>query len=150
MGVLNCWPKLTQPKAKAAIHDIWQAKTKDDEDYAFDQFIKTYELKYPKAMLCLHRDGTEPMAFFDFPAHHWQSIRISDPVESAFATLRHRSKRSKGGLSSAGVLQAVTKLGQCAAQIWRSLRGYDYLAKVITGATFKGGTETTKPDQIAA
>ncbi|ESS15220.1 Transposase, Mutator family [Betaproteobacteria bacterium MOLA814] len=101
-------------------------------------------------MLCLHRDGTEPMAFFDFPVHHWQSIRTSDPVESAFAMLRQRSKRFKGGLSSAGVLQTVTKLGQCAAQIWRILRGYDYLAKVITGATFKGETETTKPDQIAA
>jgi hypothetical protein len=104
MNVLNCLPKLSQPKAKAAIHNIWQAETKEDAEKAFDLFIKTYEAKYPKATLCLQKDRTELMAFFDFPAQHWQSIRTSNPIESAFATIRHRTKRSKGCLSRDGML----------------------------------------------
>ena len=71
MNVLNCLPKLSQPKAKAALHDIWQAETKDDADKAFDLFIKTYEPKYPKVALCLQKKRDELMAFFDFPAQHW-------------------------------------------------------------------------------
>ena len=80
MNVLNCLPKLSQPKAKVAIHDIWQAETKDDAIKAFDLFVKTYEAKYPKATLCLQKDREELMAFFDFPAQHWQSIRTSNPI----------------------------------------------------------------------
>ena len=148
--VHNCLPTLSQPKAKAAIHDIWQAETKADAQKAFDLFIKTYEPKYPKAALCLQQDREELMAFFDFPAQHWQSIRTSNPIESAFATIRHRTKRSKGCLSRDGMLHRRCKLGQGAEQNWRKLRGFDYLAKVITGVMFKDGIETTKPDQLAA
>ena len=143
MNVLNCLPKLSQPKAKAALHDIWQAETKVDADKAFDLFIKTYEPKYPKATLCLQKDREELMAFFDFPAQHWQSIRTSNPIESAFATIRHRTKRSKGCLSRDGMLHMMFKLGQCAEQNWMELRGFDYLAKVnydksqtVWGVTF--------------
>ena len=150
MNVLNCLPKLSQPKAKNAIHNIWQAETKDDAEKAFDLFIKTYEPKYPKAALCLQKDREELMAFFDFPAQHWQSIRTSNPIESAFATIRHRTKRSKGCLTRDGMLHMMFKLGQCAEQNWRKLRGFDYLAKVITGVTFKDGIEATNLDQIAA
>jgi len=150
MNVLNCLPKLSQPKAKTAIHNIWQAETKVDAEKAFDLFIETYEPKYPKAALCLQKDREELMAFFDFPAQHWQSIRTSNPIESAFATIRHRTKRSKGCLSRDGMLHMMFKLGQCAEQNWRKLRGFDYLAKVITGVTFKDGIEATKPNQIAA
>jgi len=150
MNVLNCLPALSQPKAKAALHDIWQAETKDDAEKAFDLFIKTYEPKYPKAALCLQKDRDDLMAFFDFPAQHWQSIRTSNPIESAFATIRHRTKRSKGCLSRDGMLHMMFKLGQCAEQNWRKLRGFDYLAKVITGVKFKDGIETTQNNQIAA
>lgn len=150
MNVLNCLPKLSQPKAKAALHDIWQAETKEDADKAFDLFIKTYEPKYPKAALCLQKDRAELMAFFSFPAQHWQSVRTSNPIESAFATIRHRTKRSKGCLTRDGMLHMIFKLGQCAEQNWRKLRGFDYLAKVITGVKFKDGIETTQNDQIAA
>ncbi|PIL20033.1 hypothetical protein P775_11485 [Puniceibacterium antarcticum] len=106
--------------------------------------------KYPKAALCLQKDREELMAFFDFPAQHWQSIRTSNPIESAFATIRHRTKRSKGCLSHDGMLHMIFKLGQCAEQNWRKLRGFDYLAKVITGVAFKDGVETTEQGQIAA
>jgi transposase-like protein len=150
MNVLNCLPKLSQPKAKAAIHNIWQAETKKDAEKAFDLFINIYEPKYPKAALCLQKDREELMAFFDFPAQHWQSIRTSNPIESAFATIRHRTKRSKGCLSRDGMLHMMFKLGQCAEQNWRKLRGFDYLAKVITGVAFKDGIETTETGQIAA
>jgi len=150
MNVLNCLPKLSQPKAKAALHDIWQAETKADAEKAFDLFVKIYEPKYPKAALCLQKDRDELMAFFDFPAQHWQSIRTSNPIESAFATIRHRTKRSKGCLTKDGMLHMMFKLGQCAEQNWRKLRGFDYLAKVIEGITFKDGIETTKSNQIAA
>jgi transposase-like protein len=143
-------PKLSQPKAKAAIHNIWQAETKADAEKAFDLFIETYEPKYPKAALCLQKDRTELMAFFDFPARHWQSIRTSNPIESAFATIRYRTKRSKGCLSRDGMLHMMFKLGTCAEQNWRKLRGFDYLAKVITGVTFREGIEATNPSQTAA
>jgi putative transposase len=90
------------------------------------------------------------MAFFDVPARHGQGIRTRYPMESASATIRHRTKRSKGCLSRDGMLHMKLKPGHCAEQNWRKLRGFDYLAKVITGVTFKDGIETTNPDQIAA
>jgi|TARA_R110002126_G_C10355955_1_gene492118 putative transposase len=143
-------PKLSQPKAKSALHNIWQAETKEDADKAFDLFVKTYEHKYPKAALSLQKDRDELMAFFNFPAQHWQSIRTSNPIESAFATIRHRTKRSKGCLNRDGMLHMMFKLGKCAEENWRKLRGFDYLAKVITGVKFKDGIETTEKGQIAA
>lgn len=150
MNVLNCLPKLTQPKAKQALHDIWQAETKADAHKAFDVFIDTYEAKYPKATLCLHKDRDELLAFYDFPAQHWQSIRTSNPIESTFATIRHRTKRSKGCLTRSGMLHMMFKLSQCAETNWRRLRGFNYLAKVITGVKFKDGIEVTDIDQVAA
>jgi len=150
MNVLNCLPKSAQPKAKQALHNIWQAETQVDAQKAFDLFIKTYEPKYPKAALCLQKDHEELMAFYHFPAQHWQSIRTSNPIESTFGTIRHRTKRSKGCLSRDGMLQMMFKLGQCAEKKWRKLRGFDYLAKVVTGVKFKDGIEVTADDQVAA
>ena len=150
MNVLNCLPKSSQAKAKQALHNIWQAETKDNAEKAFDLFLNTYEPKYPKATLCLQKDHEELMAFYDFPAQHWQSIRTSNPIESTFGTIRHRTKRSKGCLSRDGMLHMMFKLGQCAQKKWRRLRGFDYLAKVITGVKFKDGIEVTEVDQAAA
>jgi transposase-like protein len=150
MNVLNCLPKSGQAKAKQALHAIWQAATKTDAEKAFDLFIKTYEPKYPKAAICLQKDREELMAFYDFPAQHWQSIRTSNPIESTFGTIRHRTKRSKGCLSRDGMLHMMFKLGQCAEKKWRRLRGFDYLAKVVTGIKFKDGVEVIAVDQVAA
>mgnify|MGYP003979622335 FL=1 len=149
-NVLNCLPKASQPKAKQALHQIWQAETEVDAEKAFDLFIDTYEQKYPKATICLQKDRDELMAFFDFPAEHWQSIRTSNPIESAFATIRHRTKRSKGCLSRDGMLHMMFKLGQCAEKKWRRLRGFNSLGKVITGIEFKDGIEVMQNDQVAA
>ena len=119
MNVLNCLPKSGQAKAKQALHNIWQAETFAAAEKAFDRFIKTYEPKYPQAALCLQKDHDELMAFYDFPAQHWQSIRTSDPIESTFGTIRHRTKRSKGCLSRDGMLHMMFKLSQCAEKKWR-------------------------------
>ena len=150
MNVLNCLPKSVQPNAKRALHEIWQAETRDDAEKAFDLFLKTYEPKYPKAAICLQKDREELMAFYDFPAQHWQSIRTSNPIESTFGTIRHRTRRSKGCLSRDGMLHMMFKLGMCAEKKWRRLRGFDYLAKVVTGIKFKDGVEVTTDDQAAA
>jgi len=150
MNVLNCLPKSAQAKAKDSLHDIWQAETKADAEKAFDLFVKMYEPKYPKAAICLQKDRDEMLAFYDFPAQHWQSIRTSNPIESTFGTIRHRTRRSKGCLSRDGMLHMMFKLGQCAEKKWRRLRGFDYLTKVITGVKFKDGVEVTEIDLAAA
>ena len=150
MNVLNCLPKSAQAKAKDSLHDIWQAETKADAEKAFDLFVKMYEPKYPKAAICLQKDRDEMLAFYDFPAQHWQSIRTSNPIESTFGTIRHRTRRSKGCLSRDGMLHMMFKLGQCAEKKWRRLRGFDCLTKVITGVKFKDGVEVTELDLVAA
>ena len=149
-NVLNYLPKSSQTKAKQALHEIWQAATQSDANKAFDLFIHTYEDKYPKATLCLQKDREELLAFYDFPAPHWQSIRTSNPIESTFGTIRHRTKRAKGCLTRDGMLHMMFKLGQCAQGKWRKLRGFNYLAKVIEGIQFKDGIEVISDDQIAA
>lgn len=149
-NVLNKMPKSAQPKAKQALHEIWMAETKKDAESAFDLFIKTYEDKYPGTTQCLLKDQDELLTFYDFPAAHWKSIRTTNPIESMFATVRHRTKRSKGCLSRTTMLHMMFKLGQCAQKRWHRLRGFDHLAKVIEGVKFKDGVEVEKADQVAA
>lgn len=112
--------------------------------------IQTFEPKYPKAVLTLQKDRDELMAFYDFPAQHWQSLRTTNPIESTFGTIRHRAKRSKDCLSRDDMLHMMYKLGICAQKNWRRQRGFDYLAKVITGENFKDGIEVTESNQAAA
>jgi len=149
-NVLNALPKSLQAKGKEAIQDIWQADTRENSEKAFDLFIKTFEAKYPKATLCLQKDRDELLAFYDFPAQHWQSLRTSNPIESTFGTIRHRTKRSKGCLSRNGMLHLMFKLSQCAEKNWRKLRGFNDLPKVIEGVPFKDGIEIIQPQKIAA
>lgn len=149
-NVLNKLPKSIQPKAKKALHEIWMAESQQDAEAAFDLFVRTYEDKYPAAVQCLLKDQDELLTFYDFPAKHWTSIRTTNPIESTFATIRHRTKRSKGCLSSTGMLHMMFKLGQCAQKRWHRLRGFDHLAKVIRGVKFKDGIEVTNANQVAA
>lgn len=90
------------------------------------------------------------MAFYDFPAQHWQSLRTTNPIESTFGTIRHRTKRSKGCLTRDGMLHMIFKLGECAEKNWRKQRGFNYLAKVVQGIKFRDGEEVTTADQDAA
>lgn len=149
-NVLNRVPKSVQPKMKQSLYDIWQAETKQNAEQAFDQFAALYDAKYPKAVECLYRDRHELLTFYDFPALHWQSIRTTNPIESTFATIRHRTTRAKGCLSRDGLLHMLFKLGQSAEKTWRRQRGFDVLAKVITGVQFKDGIEIDTANQIAA
>jgi putative transposase len=149
-NVLNAMPKSIQPKVKQALHEIWQAETRDHAHKAFDLFVRTYEDKYPKATILLQKDREELLAFYDFPAAHWQSLRTTNPIESTFGTIRHRTKRSKGCLTRDGMLHMMFKLSECAEKNWRRQRGFAYLAKVITGVKFKDGIEVTTDNQVAA
>jgi putative transposase len=149
-NILNSLPKSSQPKAKVAIHQIWQAETKIKAEKAFELFIETYQDKYPKATLSLQKDREELLSFYDFPAKHWQSIRTSNPIESTFGTIRHRTRRAKGCLNREGMLHMIFKLGQCAEKNWRKLRGFDSLAKEIEGVQFSDGIEVIPEIRIAA
>jgi len=149
-NVLNALAKSVQPKAKSALHDIWQAATREDAERAFDQFIETYEPKYPKAAACLLKDRDVLMTFYDFPAVHWQHLRTTNPIESTFATIRHRTTRTKGCVTRDTMLHMMFKLGECAEKNWRKLRGFAYLAKVIEGVKFINGEEVQNTDQVAA
>lgn len=149
-NVLNKLPKASQPKAKQGLHNIWMAETKVEAEKAFDLFIETYQDKYPKVAQCLLKDQHELLTFYDYPAKHWQSIRTTNPIESTFATIRHRTKRSKGCLSRDTMLHMMFKLGLCAEKRWRKLRGFDYLAKVVTGIKFNDGVEAQEVNQRVA
>jgi len=149
-NVLNALPKSVHPKAKRALHAIWQAATRQEADRAFDQFIVTYEPKYPKATACLLKDQDTLLTFYDFPAKHWQSVRTTNPIESTFATIRHRTARTKGCVTRDSLLHMMFKLGQCAEKNWRKLRGFADLTKVIDGTPFVNGEEIQQPDRAAA
>jgi len=140
-NVLNYLPKTLQPKAKAALHEIWMAETREDALVAFKQFTDTFSAKYPKAVDCLVKDRDALLAFYDFPAEHWIHLRTSNAIESTFATVRHRTERTKGCLTRDGMLAMIYKLGMSAEKNWRRLRGFEWLAKVIDGVQFKDGIE---------
>lgn len=149
-NVLNALPTSVQPKAKQALHAIWRAETKAAATQAFDVFVETYEPKYPKATVCLEKDREELLTFFQFPAHHWQSLRTTNPIESTFGTIRHRTTRTKGCLTRDGMLHMMFKLGQCAEKTWRRLRGFRQLAQVMEGVQFHDGLEATTHNPVAA
>ncbi len=149
-NILNKLPKSSQPKVKQALHEIWQAETKENAEKSFDLFITTYDAKFPKSTLCLQKDREELLAFYDYPVQHWQSIRTSNPIESTFGTIRHRTKRAKSCLSRDGMLHMMFKLSQCSEGKWRKLRRFDFLSKVIKGVQFIDGVEVISDDQVAA
>jgi transposase-like protein len=140
-NVLNYLPQAVQPKAKGALSQIWMAETQAAAITAFDQFVRAYQAKYPKAVECLTKDREAMLAFFDFPAEHWIHIRSSNVIESTFATIRHRTDRTKGCLTRTGMLAMLFKLAMSAEHGWRRLRGFEWLAKVIRGVKFRDGIE---------
>jgi putative transposase len=153
-NVLNKLPKSQQPKANRVLQDIWMAETKKDANVAFDAFVETYGVKYDKAVACLAKDREPLMAFYDFPAEHWKHLRTTNPIESTFATIRHRTVRSKGCLSNKTALAMIFKLAQEAEKSWRRLDGHNQLPKVIQDVKFTDGIEaaikSTAPQAKAA
>ncbi len=140
-NVLNCFPKHKQPLAKTDLHQIWMAATRDEAHKAFDTFIAKYEAKYPKAALCLKKDRDELLAFYDFPAEHWQHLRTTNPIESTFATVRLRHRRTKGSGTRIACLAMVFKLAQAAEKKWRRLNGALLIRDLIEGVKFKDGAK---------
>lgn len=149
-NVLNKMPKSIQGKAKQDIHNIWMAEGKEDANKAFGLFLDKYGVKYEQAANCLARDRQELLTFYDFPAEHWKHIRTTNPIESTFATVRHRTKRSKGCLARETTLIMVSKLIKTAEKTWRRLDGKNQLPKVITGVKFSDGCEVIVDNDIAA
>jgi putative transposase len=149
-NVLNKLPKSQQPKAKRALKEIWMGETKKDALLAFDAFIETWGIKYDKAVECLTKDRDALLAFYDFPAEHWKHLRTTNVIESSFATIRHRTVRSKGCLSNKTALAMIYKLAEAAEKSWRRLDGHNQLPKVILGVRFADGIETKSQAQAAA
>jgi putative transposase len=149
-NVLNKVPKRTQPKVKRALHEIWMAETRQDAYRAFDLFVDKYKAKYPKAVRCLEKDREELLAFYDFPAEHWQHIRTTNPIESTFATVRLRTVKTRGCVSRDTILAMVYKLGQSAEKRWQRLRGYRRLPEVVQGVRFRDGIAENSTSQQAA
>lgn len=138
-NVLNKVASSVQPQVKAALHDIWMAPTKKQAHKAFDNIIERFEAKYPKAMACLQKDREELLAFYDFPAEHWTHLRTSNPIESAFSTVRLRTKKTRNCGSRETTLAMVYKLLHGAQKKWRKIKGFKLLTLVVNNVQFKDG-----------
>ena len=149
-NILNKLPKSLQSKAKRALQEVWMAETKKDALVALDAFIQTWGVKYNKAAECLTKDREALLAFYDFPAEHWKHLRTTNVIESSFATVRHRTVRSKGCLSNKTALAMIFKLAEAAEKSWRRLDGHNHLPKVILGVKFADGIEVVRSQAQAA
>ena len=143
-NVLNKVALSVQATMKADLREIHGAPTRAAAEAAVDVFVEKYGAKYPRAAECLTRDRDALLAFYDFPAEHWDHLRTSNPIESVFATVRHRTVRTKGSLSPTTARLMVFKLVMAASKTWRRLKGENQLPKVVAGVTFRDGTEVTQ------
>ena len=137
-NVLNAMPKSVQPKAKAHLKDIWMAETKTAADTAFDYFAEACGVKHDPAVKCLTKDRADLLELCDFPAEHWKHIRTTNPIESTFATVRHRTTKTKRCLSRQSAL-AMIQLTLSAKKKWRKLDGQNRLPEIIQGVEFREG-----------
>jgi transposase-like protein len=148
-NVLNKLPKSRQRQAKADVQAIWMADSRAEAETALATFEAKYGAKYPGAVGCLTKDRDALLAFYDFPAEQWQHIRTTNPIESVFATVRHRTVRTKGCMSHATATVMVFKLVTAASRTWRRLSGTNQLPKVVYGVKFRDGIEATDEAQTA-
>ena len=140
-NVLDKLPKKLQPKAKESIHEIYLAATKEDAFKAYERFTHIYGAKYEKACQCLEKDKDALTCFYDFPAEHWKHIRTTNPIESTFATIRHRQRLTKGNGNRESTLAMVYKLTTEAQKHWRKISASGLLDKVVQGVCFVDGVE---------
>ncbi len=147
-NLLNDLPKGAQAKAKKALQEIWMAEDRASAHKAFDHFVQVYQAKHPKAAACLGQEREALLAFYDFSAEHGVHIRTTISIESAFATIRHRSDRAKGCVSRNTMLAMIYKQGMSGETRWRWIRGIGHLAKVIEGVKFKDGVEVNDETEI--
>lgn len=138
-NVLDKMPKKVQPSAKKVLDEMHLSSTRKDALDAYDEFMELYRAKFPKACECLEKDKDVLFTFYDFPAEHWNHIRTTNPIESTFATVRHRTKRTKGCGSRTATLTMVFKLCMEAQKHWRRINGYEVITLVIQGVKFVDG-----------
>lgn len=138
-NVLNKMPRSVQPRAKDDLHQIWMAESRDAARRSFDAFLEKYQAKYDAACECLSKDREELLAFYDFPAEHWKHLRTSNPIESTFATIRLRHRRTKGSGTRKTSLAMMYKLAQSAQKRWRRLDGHEQITYLIEGKKFIDG-----------
>ena len=151
VNVLDKLPKSVQPAAKSDLREVWAAPDRATAEAAIATFAEKYGAKYEKAVACLVKDRDALLTFYDFPAEHWDHLRTTNPIESVFATVRHRTVRTKGALSQDTARLMVFKLVMAAAKTWHRLKGENQLPKVVQGVTFRNGVEVTNtPAQNAA
>jgi putative transposase len=150
LNVLDKFPKSMQPNAHKDLREIWLSPDRAAAEAAMTTFEEKYTPKYAKAVECLTRDRETMLTFFDFPADHWDHLRTSNPIESVFATVRHRTVRMKGALSQDTARLMVFKLVMAASQTWRRLNGQNQLPKIINGVKFKDGIEVAPEIKSAA
>ncbi len=144
-NILDKLPKSVQPKAKSLIHEMYMAPTKEEALESYSHFVKVYEAKYPKAVNTLVKDEKDLFNFYDFPAMHWVHIRTTNPIESTFATVRLRTKKTKGSGSRTATLTMVFKLALEAQKTWKKLKGYKLIPLILEGKEFIDG-ELKKED----
>jgi transposase-like protein len=138
-NVLNKMPKSVLPRAKADLHQIWMAETREQAHQAFHTFLAKYQAKYEDACECLRKDREEWLTFYDFPAEHWIHLRTTNPIESTFATIRLRHRRTKGNGTRKTSLAMMFKLAQAAQKRWQRLHGSEQLTLVFEGRVFLDG-----------
>ena len=143
-NVLNKVALSVQPGMKKDLREVWLSPNRAAAEVAIDVFAEKYGAKYPKAVECLTKDRQPLLAFYDFPAEHWDHLRTSNPIESVFSTVRHRTVRTRGSLSSATAKLMVFKLIMAASKTWHRLNGEKQLPKVIEGVRFIDGIEVIK------
>ena len=140
-NVMNALPASQQARAKAGLQAIWMAATRAEAHKAFEQFVAAYQAKYPKAVEKLTKDRDSLLAFYDFPAEHWQHLRTTNPIESTFATVRHRTTRTRNCVSRPTFLGLAFKLIEEAEKTWRRIRSADKIEALLTGVPFKDGIQ---------
>ena len=147
-NVLNKFPKSMGPGVKADIHDIQYAPSRAEAENALDRFSVKYGDRYDKAVACLEKDRDALLAFQSFPAKHWKHLRTTNPVESLFSSVRHRTVRTRGCLSQRTAKLMVFKLARVAERRWCSLDGCSLLPNVIRGVTFRDGLEVAEQEAL--
>ena len=150
LNVLDKMPKSVQANAHQDLREIWLSPNRAAAEVAMTTFAEKYAPKYQKAVDCLLKDRDALLTFFDFPAEHWTHLRTSNPIESAFATVRHRTVRMKGALSQDTARLMVFKLVMTAAKSWRRLQRQIQLPKIVSGVTFRDGIEVASEKKSAA
>ena len=138
-NVLDKLSQRVRPDAKRVLHQMYLAPTKKDALAAYDRFLALYQDKYPKACACLRKDCDVMFTFYDFPAAHWVHLRTTNPIESTFATVRHRTRQTKGCGSRVTALTMVFKLATQAERHWRRLNSHTLITHLIDGDTFADG-----------